>query len=123
MPTKLKVTPTLRRVVREVFPDLGTKEALRLLEMGLLRIPKNLRCGAYARSTGKPCKAGGDPWHLPLQEPRRSPEIGSGGQSHLRRAEATLDEVARRSPAIAQTRFDRVNPQIGCKRCNGRENA
>ena len=57
MLTKPKVTPTLRRVVREVFPDFEMKEALRLLEMGLLRIPKNLRCGAHARSTGKPCKA------------------------------------------------------------------
>ena len=53
--TKPRVSPTLRRVVREVFPDFEMKEALRLLEMGLLRIPKNLRCGAHARSTGEPC--------------------------------------------------------------------
>jgi hypothetical protein len=52
-----KVTRSLRRVVREVFPDFEMKEALRLLEMGLLRIPKHLRCGAHARSTGQPCKA------------------------------------------------------------------
>jgi hypothetical protein len=54
---RTKVTAALRRVVREVFPDIEMKKALRFLEMGLLRIPKNLRCGAYARSTGKPCKA------------------------------------------------------------------
>jgi hypothetical protein len=53
--TKPRVTRSVRRVVREVFPDFEMKEALRLLAMGLLRIPKNLRCGA--RSTGKPCKA------------------------------------------------------------------
>src|SRR4029077_9616439 len=52
-----KVTRSLRRVVRQVFPQLEEKEALRLLEMGLLRIPRRLRCGAHARSTGKPCKA------------------------------------------------------------------
>ena len=52
-----KVTRGLRRVVRQVFPDIEMQEALRFLEMGLLRIPKNLRCGAYARSTGQPCKA------------------------------------------------------------------
>jgi hypothetical protein len=56
-PRKLKVTRSLKRVIREVFPDFDEKEALHLLEVGLLRIPKNLRCGAYARSTGKPCKA------------------------------------------------------------------
>ena len=43
--------------MRQVFPDIEMQEALRFLEMGLLRIPKNLRCGAYARSTGQPCKA------------------------------------------------------------------
>ena len=52
-----KVTRSLRRVVHQVFPDIEIREALRLLEMGLLRIPKRLRCGAYARSTGQPCKA------------------------------------------------------------------
>lgn len=50
-------TRSLKRVIREVFPDIEMKDALRFLEMGLLRIPKNLRCGAYARSTGRPCKA------------------------------------------------------------------
>jgi hypothetical protein len=81
MPTKLKVTPTLRRVVREVFPDLGTKEALRLLEMGLLRIPKNLRCGAYARSTGKPCKAGAIPGTYRCKNHGGAPKSAAGAKA------------------------------------------
>ena len=54
---KPKRTPTFRRVLKEQFPDMPLKTVVRLLELGVLRVPKNLRCGAFARSTGQPCKA------------------------------------------------------------------
>ena len=54
---KPKVTPTLRRVLRAEFPDMPLKKVLRLMEAGILRVSKDRRCGAYARSTGQPCKA------------------------------------------------------------------
>ena len=80
-PPKLKVTRSLRRVVREVFPDFDEKEALRLLEMGLLHIPKKLRCGAYARSTCKPCKAQAIPGRAPKSEQ---------GRQNIREADAQM---------------------------------
>ncbi len=81
MLTKPKVTPALRRVVREVFPDFEMKEALRLLEIGLLRIPKNRRCGAHARSTGKPCKAQAIPGTWRCKNHGGAPKSESGRQN------------------------------------------
>ena len=78
---KLKVTPALRRVVREVFPDIEMQEALRFLEMGLLRIPKNLRCGAYARSTGQPCKAQAIPGPFRCKNHGGAPKSDQGRQA------------------------------------------
>jgi hypothetical protein len=79
--TKPRVTRSVRQVVREVFPDFEMKEALRLLEMGLLRIPKNLRCGAHARSTGKPCKAQAIPGTWRCKNHGGAPKSEAGRQN------------------------------------------
>jgi hypothetical protein len=76
----LKRTRALKRVVRQVFPDMEMQEALRYLEMGLLRIPKRLRCGAYARSTGQPCKAQAIPGPYRCKNHGGAPKTEQGRQ-------------------------------------------
>jgi hypothetical protein len=46
-------------VLATAYPDLAYEEALRLIKLNLLRLPKRLRgrCGAWARSAGRPCVA------------------------------------------------------------------
>jgi hypothetical protein len=51
------VTPAFRRLIKRTFPELDFKEALSLMRMGLLRLPKKARCGAWARSRKRPCQA------------------------------------------------------------------
>ena len=67
--------------MREVFPEFEMKEALRLLEIGLLRIPKNLRCGAHARSTGKPCKAQAIPGTWRCKNHGGAPKSAAGAKA------------------------------------------
>jgi hypothetical protein len=98
-----KVTRSLRRVMREVFPDLEIKEAFRLLEMGLLRIPKRLRCGAYARSTGQPCNAQAIPGAYRCKNHGGAPKSAAG-------AKAISDAQKRR---WAKWRAERGEPTMG----------
>jgi hypothetical protein len=51
------VTPAFRRLLKREFPELDFKTILRLMRMGLLRLPKHVRCGAWAKSRGRPCLA------------------------------------------------------------------
>lgn len=51
------VTPAFRRLLKREFPDFDFKTALRLMRMGLLRLPKHARCGAWAKSRKRPCQA------------------------------------------------------------------
>ena len=81
MPKRKRLSPTLRRVLLIQFPDMPLKEALRLIEMGILRMPKNLRCGAYARSTGKPCKAQAIPGGYRCKNHGGAPKSETGRQN------------------------------------------
>jgi len=81
MPKRKRLSPTLRRVLLSQFPDIPLKEAARLFEMGLLRIPKNLRCGAYARSTGQPCKAQAIPGTYRCKNHGGAPKTEQGRQA------------------------------------------
>ena len=51
------LTPAFRRLLKRTFPEMDTKTVLRLMRMGLLRLPKHARCGAWAKSRGRPCLA------------------------------------------------------------------
>ena len=51
------LTPAFRRLLKRTFPDMETKTVLRLMRIGLLRLPKHARCGAWAKSRGRPCLA------------------------------------------------------------------
>ena len=51
------ITPAFRRLLKRTFPELDFKTVLRLMRMGVLRLPKNARCGAWARTKGRPCIA------------------------------------------------------------------
>ena len=51
------VTPAFRRLLKRTFPDMDTKTVIRLMGMGVLRLPKGARCGAWAKSRKRPCLA------------------------------------------------------------------
>jgi hypothetical protein len=57
MPKRKRLSPTLRRVLLREFPGMDLKTVRNLMEVGILRVPKNMRCGAFARSTGRKCVA------------------------------------------------------------------
>ena len=76
-----RLSPTLRRVLLSQFPDMPLKQVVRLFEMGLLKIPKHLRCGAYARSTGQPCKAQAIPGTYRCKNHGGAPKSEQGRQA------------------------------------------
>ncbi len=53
-----KLKPAVEAALKREFPGLPPAQVLELAKLGVLRLPKKLdfgKCGAYARSTGKPC--------------------------------------------------------------------
>jgi|RhiMethySRZTD1v2_1073278.scaffolds.fasta_scaffold2492234_1 hypothetical protein len=67
-----KVTPVFRKLIRREFPDLDFKTALRLMRMGLIRLQKHARCGAWAKSRGSTVSSPGAPERYgPVPQPRR----------------------------------------------------
>ena len=51
------ITPAFRLLLKRTFPDMEFKVVIRPMRMGLLRLPKHARCGAWARTKGRPCIA------------------------------------------------------------------
>jgi hypothetical protein len=53
---KRKLNPALKRLLLREFPDIELDEAVKLLDMGLLRL-KRVRCAAMSRNPPRPCAA------------------------------------------------------------------
>ena len=53
---KRKVNPALKRLLAREFPSMQFDEAIKLLDMGLLRL-KRMRCAAWSRNPRRPCAA------------------------------------------------------------------
>ena len=53
---KRKINPALKRLLLREFPDIALDEAIKLLDMGLLRL-KRVRCAAVSRNRPRPCSA------------------------------------------------------------------
>jgi hypothetical protein len=57
MQKRKRLTPRLRSILLREFAGMDLKRVRNLMEAGILTVPKDLRCGAYARSTGRACVA------------------------------------------------------------------
>jgi hypothetical protein len=57
MQKRKRLTPRLRSILIREFAGMDLKTVRSLMEIGILQVPKDLRCGAYARSTGRACVA------------------------------------------------------------------
>lgn len=53
---KRKLNPALKRLIAREWPDIDLDTAIRLLDMGLMRV-KRVRCAAMSRKPTRPCAA------------------------------------------------------------------